>query len=149
MPYLNVRPESRHMCYILRSLTHDKTYVGYTVDFAHRLRQHNGEITGGAKKTHRFRPWLPVCVIKGFANESQALRFEARLHHAERKRRRNKSRLNAVDYILIHMSHIISNGDGSHARGTKQAWPFLTIHWYSIAYTITHLHVHNISQVPH
>lgn len=143
MPYLNVRPESRHMCYILRSLTHDKTYVGYTVDFAHRLRQHNGEIVGGAKKTHRYRPWTPVCVIKGFANESQALRFEARLHHAERKRRRSKK--HAVDYVLTHASAIISNGDGSHARGTKQAWPFLTIQWYLTAYAITHRCVHNIS----
>lgn len=38
-------------CYVLRSETTRKTYAGYTVDPGHRIRQHNGELKGGAWAT--------------------------------------------------------------------------------------------------
>ena len=38
-----------HCVYVLRSLSSPaRSYVGYTSDPAHRLRQHNGEVAGGA-----------------------------------------------------------------------------------------------------
>ena len=54
-----------------------RTYVGATVDLDHRLRQHNGEISGGAKATSgRAGSWRRVCHVEGFADESAALQFE-------------------------------------------------------------------------
>ncbi|KAL5719932.1 hypothetical protein ACHQM5_012654 [Ranunculus cassubicifolius] len=35
-----------------------KTYVGVTTDFSRRLKQHNGELKGGAKASRSGRPWI-------------------------------------------------------------------------------------------
>jgi len=79
-------PEDRqpaHYCYLLQSIRFPRrTYVGYTVDPARRLRQHNGEITGGAKRTRRSRPWRMICFIFGFPSERIALQFEYGVHHS-------------------------------------------------------------------
>ena len=68
-----------YFCYILYSL-HPKylnnTYIGFTDDPLHRLRQHNGEIKGGAKYTKRRRPWKLILVISNFPNKIAALKFE-------------------------------------------------------------------------
>ena len=53
------------------------TYVGATIDLNHRLRQHNGEISGGAKATSKCAgSWTRVCHIEGFVDECAALQFE-------------------------------------------------------------------------
>ena len=62
--------------YLLLSNT-GHTYVGATVDLDHRLRQHNGEICGGAKATSKCPGgWQRLCHVEGFANEGAALQFE-------------------------------------------------------------------------
>ena len=108
---------SDHMCYILKSLTTKKLYVGYTVDFNRRLRQHNGEIVGGAKKTEKGRPWEQICEIKGFYDKSSALRFEWRIQHAK------NPRPNCVANLLIILRNLLYKGDG------LLLWPSLTIKW--------------------
>lgn len=45
------------LCYTLLSHTGKHTYVGATCNLSRRVRQHNGEITGGAKATQSQRPW--------------------------------------------------------------------------------------------
>ena len=75
---LNILREfsSDHMCYILKSSISNRIYVGYTINFSRRLRQHNGEIVGGAKKTRNGRPWYPICIIRGFYEASSAFEFD-------------------------------------------------------------------------
>lgn len=68
-----------YYCYILKSLNDkfkDDTYIGFTDNPIHRLRQHNGEIKGGAKSTSKKRPWCLVLVISNFPNKVLALKFE-------------------------------------------------------------------------
>jgi predicted GIY-YIG superfamily endonuclease len=66
-----------HHCYVLRScIKKDKFYIGYSPDPARRLRQHNGEILGGAKRTKKHRPWELVGLITNFASAIEAQQFE-------------------------------------------------------------------------
>jgi predicted GIY-YIG superfamily endonuclease len=136
-----IRPPSDHMCYILRSAVSNRVYIGYTINFSHRIRQHNGEITGGAKKTRKWRPWIPVCVIKGFYDSSSALRFEYRLQHSGKRRKAGED---SIMFTLQTLIKIINNGDGSVAKDNKMPWPPLIIEWYSSQYnipTVTNLYV--------
>jgi len=54
-----------------------KTYVGATLDVDRRLKQHNGQLSGGARATSTVPGgWYRVCYVKGFENQREALRFE-------------------------------------------------------------------------
>lgn len=72
--------EGFHCVYLLRSLRTPRcTYIGYSVNPLHRLRQHNGDVAhGGAWKTRRHRPWALVLVVYGFPHAVAALQFEWR-----------------------------------------------------------------------
>jgi structure-specific endonuclease subunit SLX1 len=57
-----------------------RTYIGKTTRSVEtRLKEHNG--VGGAKRTLKHRPWKIVCVIKGFEDAREALRFEWMWQH--------------------------------------------------------------------
>jgi structure-specific endonuclease subunit SLX1 len=59
------------------TLAPSRTYVGATIDPDRRLRQHNGQLKGGARATSRVPGgWYRVCYIKGFESKREALRFE-------------------------------------------------------------------------
>lgn len=126
---------SDHSCYILKSLTSNRCYIGYTVDLSRRIRQHNGEIKGGAKKTLRCRPWSPVCLIRGFYDNSSALRFEWKLQHPRRKIR---PREDAINYYIEILNDVIVRGDGA------MQWPTLYITWFQPDLWITHPNVFNL-----
>ena len=60
--------ETKYYCYILGQSKQlqkgtGKTYNGYTVNLNHRLRQHNGEIKGGAYATKGIGPWEFIAVM--------------------------------------------------------------------------------------
>ena len=52
-------------------------YVGATLDLRRRIRQHNGEICGGARRTCRRGPgWEEVLHVSGFRTFRESLQFE-------------------------------------------------------------------------
>ena len=79
---------SEYICYILKC--NNYTYNGCTNNFRRRIRQHNGEIKGGAKCTSRRNPWEPICIITGFTDNIEALQTEWRIKRVEGRRRSSK-----------------------------------------------------------
>ena len=89
-PAKPAKPKKFYHTYLLHS-AHPKhsqsVYIGFTVHPKRRLRQHNGEIKGGAFRTHRRgRPWAMVVVVAGFPNKVLALQFEWAWQHPGRSR---------------------------------------------------------------
>ena len=74
--------------YVLVSEESGQTYVGVTVDVERRLEQHNGEQPGGAKSTHRGRPWKLAKKHGPFLDRGEAQTIEHQL-----KRQRGAERL--------------------------------------------------------
>ena len=66
-------------CYCLESQSpvwHGSSYIGFTTNPRRRIRQHNGELTNGARRTKGRRPWKMVCFIGPFSSEVSGLKFE-------------------------------------------------------------------------
>ena len=62
-------------CYLLFTTDLRQTYIGATVDPTRRLRQHNQELVGGARKT-KGRAWKRALYVGGFPDWVDALQFE-------------------------------------------------------------------------
>ena len=76
-------------CYLLRNMNpkfSNLTYNGSTNDPKRRLRQHNGEIKGGARFTSRCPGgWEIYCLMSGFPDHVNALQCEWRWKHCNGK----------------------------------------------------------------
>lgn len=78
------RVEGPFVCYALAHRSLRRTYTGQTNNFARRLRQHNGELRGGARYTTRTagrvpagqRAWFPLFQVAGFRTLRSVLQFE-------------------------------------------------------------------------
>lgn len=70
-------------CYVLVTNDGRRTYCGSTNNLTRRLRQHRGEIAGGARytTTTACAQWHVMAVVRGFANRAQACSFEWRVKH--------------------------------------------------------------------
>ena len=87
---MRARDDACYHCYLLRSVASARSgasYVGFTTHPKRRIRQHNGEIKGGAKHTRRHRPWEMACVVEGFSSKVAALQFEWAWQHPGRSKR--------------------------------------------------------------
>lgn len=61
-------------------------YCGITKDIFRRLKEHNGELPGGAKFTKRGRPWTMLWAT-GVITRSDALKLESKV---KKTRKSNK-----------------------------------------------------------
>lgn len=103
-------------CYMLVRDDGRRTYVGATVNPARRLRQHNGEIAGGARAT-RGGHWTRRYLVGGFADERDALRFEWRWKWLTRQAPGsswNDQRAHALSLLLAEWPGVtlLEGGDG-------------------------------------
>lgn len=77
-------------CYILRCVNGENsncTYNGSTNNIWRRIRQHCGEISGGAKAT-KGKKWEYYAIMTGFTNHQNALSCEWRIKHPTNKKKR-------------------------------------------------------------
>ena len=99
----------KYFCYILGN-ENNSTYNGCTNNLKRRIRQHNGEIVGGAKATRNKGPWNYICIIEGFTDKIDALKCEWKIKHPTGKRRRPicysgiKGRIKSLNLVLNHES---------------------------------------------
>ena len=54
-----------------------RTYIGASINVERRLRQHNGELAGGARSTRTDTCWKIEKVYGPFTTQGDALSFEA------------------------------------------------------------------------
>ena len=96
-------------CYILRNINDEYknlTYNGSTNNPLRRLRQHNREISGGAKAT-QVGVWEIYALMTGFVNHNNALSCEWRIKHPTGKKCRPKKycgvngRILSLNEILV------------------------------------------------
>lgn len=95
---MNNKDKSKYYCYIIRSTNpyfSNSTYNGSTNNLFRRLRQHNGEIVGGAKATRNKGPWTYIAIWEGFQSHREALSCEWRIKHPTNSRKR-PSKYNGV-----------------------------------------------------
>lgn len=67
-----------YFVYLLNNTSNNRTYLGITNNLKRRLRQHNGEISGGAKYTSNFKgtgEWQYFLNISNLS-KSEALSIE-------------------------------------------------------------------------
>lgn len=74
-----------HICvYFLQN--EGNSYIGFTVNLQRRLRQHKGELKGGARCTSRWKlskQTRLVAIVSNFPNKNRALSYE---WHAKQRR---------------------------------------------------------------
>lgn len=103
----------RFFCYIIAN-DHDRTYNGYTTNPQRRIRQHNGELVGGARATRGRGPWRFVAVLTShdWTCCSVAMKHEWSIKYPTRKRPRPRhfegagGRVSSLRHVFEHMVRI-------------------------------------------
>ena len=99
---------TRYYTYFLCS--GNRTYNGYTVDPARRLRQHNGQIKGGARSTRMYNNWefLAILTSNSWNSISRTMQIEWLCKYPTRKKPRPRiysrpiGRLQSLQEVFTH-----------------------------------------------
>jgi predicted GIY-YIG superfamily endonuclease len=96
---------TNYVVYLLVNSLHNKTYVGITNNTQRRIRQHNGELVGGAKYTTTNKPANSIWSYYGWipdVNKHLALSFEKKIKIRSKKMSGSpiERRLKAINNIL-------------------------------------------------
>lgn len=91
----------KYICYALEHSSSRKVYTGMTNNFTRRLRQHNGELKGGARSTHcRRGHWAARIHVEGFESKGEAMSFE----HAWKKTIKGgglRGRIRSLEHLCL------------------------------------------------
>jgi hypothetical protein len=97
--------ENNYLIYLLKNTINNCTYVGITNNLKRRIRQHNGELVGGAKYTKNKKQdgeWIVYGTINGLGKR-QALSLEKKIQIRSRKTKGPnpiERRLNCIAKLL-------------------------------------------------
>jgi len=97
-----------YIVYLLVNTENNRTYVGSTNNFIRRIRQHNGELVGGAKYTKANKGegiWSRHCYIDNL-DKHTALSLEKKIQIRSRKNR--KLKMSPLDRRLHSFNEIIN-----------------------------------------
>jgi len=104
---VKLKEERGWYVYLIISADMRKTYVGVTTDFERRLKQHNGELNGGAKASRAGRPWQCVCLVHGFEGRSEACGFEWKWKYFSRNSSRKSRQLDNLNSQTGYFSSLL------------------------------------------
>jgi len=94
---------------MLINTSHNKTYIGITNNMRRRIRQHNGEITGGAKYTTTnlgFGEWIYygwIASKETILEKNRALSIEKKIKIRSKKLKGTpiERRIGAINSLLL------------------------------------------------
>ena len=96
--------------YILRN--DNSLYVGATIDLAHRIRQHTGELSGGVEEriahqgSSKGPGWVCLLYVQGFQSRTESLQFEYSLkREAKHHGYSSQARKRAVHALILSQEH--------------------------------------------
>lgn len=97
--------EDNWTLYLLENTSNNKTYVGVTTDINRRIKQHNGELSGGAKYTKANRgdgEWIVRAKVTELSSSSA--------HSYENKIKNTKNynkKITPIERRLIIMTNLL------------------------------------------
>ena len=117
--------EKAFFVYLLVSCDKKSTYVGASVDVDHRLRQHNGELAGGACATKtklHLGKWERVVYVSNFPTWQAALQFEWRWKQITRKTKTCIKKTTAVERRLMALHVLLDLKQSTTKAVPYEAW---------------------------